>query len=491
MTEANSKDFPIAILGAGFAGIGSAVQLLNAGIESFTIFERASEVGGTWRDNTYPGCACDVPSHVYSFSFEQNPNWSRRFAPAQEIQEYLLAVVDKHKLRERMRLNTEIVETRFDEESGTWALSTNAGETFTARVVIAGPGGFVNPAYPDIEGLDSFSGEMFHTARWNHAVDLGGKRVAVIGTGASAIQVVPSIAPEVASLSVFQRTAAWVMPKQDKVYTERWKRTATRFPSALHTSRLLKYWASELRGPFVFLDSERLSKMAEHIGLQHLRQQVSDRGLREKLTPDFEFGCKRVLISSDYLSTFEQENVELVTDPIRRITHGGIETKDGALHEADVIVLATGFLLGLTSPPFRMFGLGGRSIEEAWSDGVSAYKGMTVSGFPNWFTIMGPNTGPGHTSVLVLAEAQMTHAVQAIKKIMREDIKYMDVRQDVQDRYNEWLQARMKHMVWSSGCNSWYLSEDGKNHTLYPGFAAEYVLRSRNLRPRDYEITRF
>jgi cation diffusion facilitator CzcD-associated flavoprotein CzcO len=313
----------------------------------------------------------------------------------------------------------------------------------------------------------------------------------VIGTGASAVQVVPSIAPEVASLSVFQRTAAWVMPKQDKVYTERWKRTATRFPSVLHTSRLLKYWASELNGPFVFLDSKRLSKMAEHVGLQHLRRQVSDGDLRKKLTPDFEFGCKRVLISDEYLSTFERENVELVTDPIRWITNEGLETEDGALHEADVIVLATGFLLGLTSPPFRMFGIGGRSIEEAWSDGVSAYKGMTVSGFPNWFTIMGPNTGPGHTSVLVLAEAQMTHAVQAIKKIMREDIKYMDVRQDVQDRYNERLQARMKHMAWSSGCKSWYLSEDGKNHTLYPGFAAEYVLRSRKLRPQDYEITRF
>jgi cation diffusion facilitator CzcD-associated flavoprotein CzcO len=432
-----------------------------------------------------------VPSHVYSLSFEQNPNWSRRYAPSQEIQEYLLGVVEKHNLRDRLRLNTEVREARFDEESGTWALSTNTGETFTARVVIAGPGGFVNPAYPDIEGLDSFAGDMFHTARWNHEVDLGGKRVAVIGTGASAIQVVPSVAAEVAYLSVFQRTAAWVMPKQDKVYSERWKRMAARFPSLQHTSRLLKYWTSELNGPFVFLDSKRLSKMAEQVAMQHLHRQVSDRDLRKKLTPTFEFGCKRVLISGDYLSTFERENVELVTERIRRITSGGIVTEDGALHEVDVIVLATGFLLGLTSPPFRMFGVGGRSIEEAWSDGVSAYKGMTVSGFPNWFTIMGPNTGPGHTSVLVLAEAQMTHAVQAIKKIRREDIKYMDVRQDVQDRYNERLQARMKHMAWSSGCKSWYLSEDGKNHTLYPGFAAEYVLRSRKLRPQDYEITRF
>jgi cation diffusion facilitator CzcD-associated flavoprotein CzcO len=332
---------------------------------------------------------------------------------------------------------------------------------------------------------------MFHTARWNHEVDLEGKRVAVIGTGASAVQVVPSIAPEVASLSVFQRTAGWVLPKQDKVYSTGWKRLATRFPSLLHASRLLKYWGSELNGPFVFLDSKRLSKIVEHLAMQHLRRQVSDPDLRTKLTPSFEFGCKRVLLSDDYLATFERENVELVTEPIRRITPEGIETQDGALHEMDVVVLATGFLIGLTGSPFRIFGLDGRTLDESWKDGAAAYKGTTISGFPNWFSILGPNTGPGHTSALVFAETQIGYALQAIQKIIAEDIKYIDIRQDVQDRYNEGLQARMTHMAWSSGCNSWYLSEDGTNRTLYPGFAAEYVLRSRKLRPRDYEITGF
>jgi len=483
-------DFPVAIIGAGFAGIGAAIQLINAGIDSFTIFERADEIGGTWRDNTYPGCACDVPSHVYSLSFEQNPNWSRRYAPSQEIQEYLLSVVDKWKLREHMRLNTEIVEARFDEEFGTWTLTTDGGDTFTARMVISGVGGLVDPSYPDIEGMGDFEGDVMHTARWNHEVDLGGKRVAVIGTGASAVQVVPTVASMVAMLSVFQRTPAWVVPKLDRLYPRWLRRFLGRFPFFLRASRLVKYWLSELRGPIVFLDSKILANIGTRVSMWNLRQQVRDPELQKKLTPDFQFGCKRVLVSDDYWATFERENVDLVTDPIKGIERTGIRTWDGALHEADVIVLATGFKLGLATAPFPVIGLGGRTLDDAWEHGAVAYKGMTVAGFPNWFIMMGPNTGPGHTSVLVYTEAQISHALQAIKKILAEKLKYIDVRQEVQDRYNDGIQKRMKRMVWS-GCKSWYLAEDGTNHSLYPGFAAEYVLRSRTLRPRDYEITRF
>jgi cation diffusion facilitator CzcD-associated flavoprotein CzcO len=483
-------DFPIAIIGAGFSGIGAAVQLIKAGIQSFTIFERAGEIGGTWRDNTYPGCACDVPSHVYSFSFEQNPNWTRRYATSWEIQEYLLGVVDKHQLRENMKLNTEIVEARFDEASGTWTLTTDDDDTFTARVVIAGVGGLVDPSYPSIEGLAGFEGDMIHTARWNHDVDLAKKRVAVIGTGASAVQVVPSIASTVSTLKVFQRTPGWVVPKADRLYPKRLRRFLARFPFFLRISRFMKYWLSELRGPIVFLDSAILSKIGTHISMWNLRQQVRDPALREKLTPDFQFGCKRVLVSDDYWATFEQENVELVSNPITAIERHGIRTSDGTLHEADAIVLATGFKLGLVSAPFPVIGRGGRALDDAWKRGAVAYKGMTVAGFPNWFIMMGPNTGPGHTSVLVYTEAQISHALQAIKKIMAENLKYMDVRQEVQDRYNDGIQKRMKRMVWS-GCESWYLSEDGTNHSLYPGFAAEYVLRTRELQPRDYEITHF
>ena len=484
-------DLPIAIIGAGFAGIGTAIRLRQAGIESFTIFERADEIGGTWRDNTYPGAACDVPSHVYSFSFEPNPSWSRAFAESDEIQSYLLGVVEKWQLRSKMRLGTEIVDARFDEASGTWTLTTQNDETFTARVVISGVGGLVDPSLPDIKGLSSFEGEIFHTARWQHDYDLRGRRVAVIGTGASAVQVVPSIASEVERLTVFQRTAAWVMPKRDRRYSEQAKRRLARFPALLLSSRLAKYWLSEAFGPMVFLDAPRLSAIGEKGSLAHLRASVVDPELRAKLTPDFQFGCKRILISDDYWSSFERENVDLVTDPIEEVRHDGIQTEDGRLHPADVIVLATGFALGLATAPFPITGRGGRTLSEAWSRGAVAYKGMTVPGFPNWFILMGPNTGPGHTSVLVYTEAQIAYALQAIERLRADGLKYQDVRQDVVDRYNVGIQGRMRHMAWSSGCNSWYLSPDGSNHALYPGFAAEYVLRTRRFKPSEYEIVRF
>jgi cation diffusion facilitator CzcD-associated flavoprotein CzcO len=312
----------------------------------------------------------------------------------------------------------------------------------------------------------------------------------VIGTGASAVQVVPSIAPEVAKLHVFQRTPAWVMPKHDKVYGESERRWYARHPLALRASRLAKYWLSELFGPMVFLDAPRLSALAEGLSLKHLHAQVRDPGLREKLTPRFQFGCKRILISDDYWKTFERENVELVTEPIARIVPEGVETKDGRVRELDAIVYATGFSLGITSSPFPVTGRGGRSLSDVWKDGAVAYQGMSVSGFPNWWILMGPNTGPGHTSVLVFTEAQIEHALQAVQALRRERLRFLDVRQDVQDAYNARIQRRMKHMVWSSGCHSWYLSPDGSNHSLYPGFAAEYAARARRFKPSEYEIGR-
>jgi len=485
-----TSDFPIAIIGAGFGGIGMAIRLKQAGLSSFTIFERASEIGGTWRDNTYPGAACDVPSHAYSLSFEQYPGWTRKFSPSEEIQAYLLRLVDKWGLRSHLRLATEIVEARFDEARGAWALTTGAGESVTARVVVSAVGGLVDPALPDIKGIESFAGEIFHTARWRHDYELTGKRVAVIGTGASAVQVVPAIAKQVEKLAVFQRTPAWVVPKLDKRYSERTRRLFARFPLLLRASRFLKYAASEILGPMIFLDAPRLSALGERMSLRHLHAQVKNPVLREKLTPHFQFGCKRILVSDDYWASFERENVELVTESIDRIDREGIVTKDGARHDVDAIVLATGFAVGLAAAPFPVTGRGGRMLDDAWRGGAVAYKGMTVSGFPNWFILMGPNTGPGHTSVLVYTEAQIEHVREAIERIRRDRLRFVDVRPDVMERYNAGIQARMKHMVWST-CKSWYLSPDGSNHALYPGFAAEYALRARRFHPSDYELARF
>jgi cation diffusion facilitator CzcD-associated flavoprotein CzcO len=484
-------DFPIAIIGAGFAGIGTAIRLLQSGIDSFTIFERADEIGGTWRDNSYPGAACDVPSHSYSLSFEPNPGWTQRFSPAAEIQAYLLGIVEKWQLRSHLRTGTAIEGARFDEERGLWTLETSRGESATARVVVSCVGGLVDPALPAIDGIEGFAGEVFHTARWDHQSDLAGRRVGVIGTGASAVQVVPELAPRVARLAVFQRTPAWVVPKLDRRYSQRARRLFARFPLLLRASRFLQQTASELRGPMIFLDAPRLSALGERMSLRHLHAQVADPLLREKLRPRFQFGCKRILVSDDYWACFERENVDLVSEPIERIVPAGIATKGGAVHALDAIVLATGFAVGFTAAPFRVQGRGGRSLDEAWSRGAVAYKGMAVSGFPNWFILMGPNTGPGHTSVLVYTEAQIEHVLGAIRKLRGEGWKYVDVRREVQDRYDAGIQRRMKHMAWSSGCNSWYLSKDGSNHALYPGFATEYVLRARRFEPGDYELAAF
>ncbi|HEX2485917.1 MAG TPA: NAD(P)/FAD-dependent oxidoreductase [Myxococcota bacterium] len=483
--------FSIAILGAGFAGLGTAIQLKRAGIRDFTIFERAGEVGGTWRDNTYPGAACDVPSHVYSLSFEPNPDWSRAFAESGEIHRYLLRLVEKWGLRPHLRLDTEIVEARWDESSGRWELTTNRDERVEARVVVSGVGGLVDPRWPDLKGLESFAGEVMHTARWDHDYDLAGKRVGVVGTGASAVQVVPSIAPQVESLAVFQRTAAWVMPKQDRVYSERVRRFLARHPAALRASRLAQYWLSEIMGPMIYLDAPRLSAVAERGSLRYLEQAVRDPDVRARLTPSFQFGCKRILISDDYWQAFDRPNVELVTDPIDELVREGVRTKDGRVRELDALVLATGFALNIATAPFPVIGRGGRSLADVWKDGASAYKGLSVHGFPNWFILMGPNTGPGHTSVLVFTEAQISHALGAIRRMRERGWKSVEVRRDAQEGYNAGLERRMRHMVWSSGCKSWYLSPDGKNHSLYPGPAAEYALRARRFRASDYAIERW
>ncbi|MBV1873718.1 MAG: NAD(P)/FAD-dependent oxidoreductase [Gammaproteobacteria bacterium] len=485
-----NKDFPIVIIGSGFAGIGMGIQLIKSGIKSFIIIEREAEIGGTWRDNTYPGCACDVPSYVYSFSFEPNPNWSRMFSGGNEIQNYLLACVEKYGLREHMQFNTSVVEANYQDEKGIWHVSTSDNKVLKARAVVSAVGGLTDPGLPDFEGLEDYKGEIFHTARWNHDYDLKGKKVAVIGTGCSAVQVIPNIASDVEQLTVFQRTPAWVLPKFDRVISDRSKRLFSKIPAVQKIVRGVLLWGSEALAPFLILDSPKLSKVFERVSARHLRKSVSDPDLVKKLMPNFQFGCKRMIISSDYYPTLERDNVNLETSGISKFVKGGIVTKAGVEHSLDAVILATGFDLGLASSPFKITGANERSLDAEWESGAVAYKGVAISGYPNWFTIMGPNTGPGHTSVIIYTEAQINYIKQAIQLLINDDLKSVDVKPQIQVDYNEGIQNRMKHTVWTSGsCNSWYLNNDGSNHALYPGFAMEYTSRIRKFDALEYLLT--
>lgn len=479
-------DFDIAIIGAGFSGLGMAIRLKQAGIDSFTIYERADEVGGTWRDNHYPGAACDVASHLYSFSFDQNADWSRAYGEQPEIFDYIRDCTERYGLREHIRFNSEITRTEFDDETGLWTGHTSDGHSFTARAVITGTGALSDPALPAIPGIDDFGGQLFHTATWDDDYDLSGKKVAFIGSGASAIQAMPAIAEQVEYMSVFQRTPSWIMPKPDRAIGAAEKRLYRLLPPALHARRLRLYWENELYAPFVISDIKPLKDFAEGLARRHIRRQVKDPALRQAVTPDYRIGCKRVLISNDWYPALQRDNVTLETDGIERITERGIVTRDGREVAVDVIVCATGFKVPSQAAPFPVHGRDGLSLNDAWRDGAKAYKGMTVSGFPNLFFLMGPNTGPGHTSVLAFTEKQMDYTLQAIQYLGRHDLKYIDVKHRVQERFNRELQWRMKHTAWTSGCNSWYLTDSGKNTTLYPGFNWEYRLRVRRFAPGDY-----
>jgi cation diffusion facilitator CzcD-associated flavoprotein CzcO len=484
--------FPVVVIGCGFAGIGMGIKLKAAGLDDFIIFERADEVGGTWRDNTYPGCACDVPTYVYSFSFEPNPNWSNIFGQQAEIQQYLLDCVAKHQLRPHIRLNTAIVKAEFNEATGSWIITTDKGDSYQARAVITAVGGLTDPALPEIDGIENFKGEIFHTARWNQDYDYKNKRVAVIGTGCSAVQVIPSIQPHVAHLEVYQRTAAWVMPRHDTAISPKFKSFLGRYPKAQQAIRSTLYWGAELLAPFLILDSKILSKPFEALAYRNLKTQVKDLDLRKKLTPNFQFGCKRMIVSDHYYPALTKHNVDLITSGITRITTAGIQTQDGQIHPADCIIFATGFDISLAESPFEIYGLGKRSLNEEWAkNGAYAYKGISIEGYPNWFSIMGPNTGPGHTSVLIYTEAQINYIMQALQVLKEQALKYVDVRKDVMDEYNEGIQQRMKHTVWTSGsCVSWYLNADGTNHALYPGFATEYCQRIKQFKLHEYRVAR-
>ena len=483
----------IAIVGSGFSGIGMAIRLLQMGITSFTIYEAADDIGGTWRDNTYPGAACDVPSHLYSFSFEPNPAWSHAFGGQAEILDYLKHCARKHGVDRYVRCNARVAAARFDEARQLWHIELHANgtrESIEADVLIAASGPLSRPAMPRIAGLERFEGKLFHSARWDHAYPLDGKRVAVIGTGASAIQFVPQIQPRVAQLDLFQRTAPWIMPKADKPVGPRARWLFRYLPFTQRFVRNAIYWQLESRA-IAFVVNPKLMKLPMKFGLSYLARRVKDPALRAKLTPNHRLGCKRVLLSSDYYPAISQPNVDVVTTGIREIVADGVATNDGVHRRADVIICGTGFQVNDVGAPFNVTGLDGADLDAMWlHDGPEAYLGVSIANFPNFFMIVGPNTGLGHNSMIYMIESQVQYIADCLRVLRQCNARTMDLRPDVQRDFNARLQKEMQHSVWTSGCHSWYQTKSGKVTALWPGFSFSFRKRTRRVRPHDYRFAR-
>ncbi|HWF33275.1 MAG TPA: NAD(P)/FAD-dependent oxidoreductase [Solirubrobacteraceae bacterium] len=478
----------IAIVGSGFSGLGMAIRLKQEGIEDFVVLERAEELGGTWRDNTYPGCACDVPSHLYSFSFAPNSNWSRTFSRQPEIWAYLRRTAREHGVDAQIRYRHEVTSARWDATRELWLIETSAGE-LTASMLVAGAGPLADPKLPEIDGIEDFEGEIFHSARWNHEHSIEGERVAVIGTGASSIQLIPQIQPKVGKLHVFQRTAPWVTPQRDRPI-KRWEqRLYSAFPPAQKVVRGAIYCARELFViPFM---RPREGSPPERIARRHLRAQVSDPELRAKLEPNYRIGCKRILISDSYYPALQQPNAEVVTDAIAKITPRGIVTADGVERELDTIILGTGFYVA--DPPFAelIHDADGRSLTQAWAGSPQAYLGAAVHGFPNMFMLVGPNTGLGHNSIVFMIESQLHYLMAGLRYMEQRGLEVIEVREHVQQRYDEEIQRKLQGTVWESGgCASWYRNEHGKNTTIWPGSTWPFRRRLRTFDPGDYVLRR-
>jgi cation diffusion facilitator CzcD-associated flavoprotein CzcO len=476
------------IIGAGFAGLGSAIRLKQAGLNDFIILERGTQVGGTWRDNNYPGAACDIPSNLYSYSFAQNPNWSRGFSGSPEILEYIHYLVNNFGLAESIRFKQNVAGLVFDETTGLWTINLTDGSFYQARTVIGAQGPLSNFSLPKIAGIENFKGKKIHSANWDHDYDLKDKRVAVIGTGASAIQIIPELVKTADFVKVFQRTPGWVTPRPDYKTPEWNKNVFRKIPAAQTAMRRALFWTHESMALAVIWNSP-LTKVAEQLAKGHLNRQVKDVWLRRQLTPDFKIGCKRVLVSNDYYPALQKPNCKLITWPIVKITENGVQTMEGVEHAVDCIVFATGFDVSKSGTPFPITGLNGRNLDEEWSRGAQAYKSINVSGFPNLFFTFGPNSGPGHNSALVYMESQIDYAVRVIKTIVDNNIKVLDVKAGVQAKYNKDIQKRLSKTNWNSGCKSWYLTEDGFNSTMYPGFATQYHNQMKNFDVKDYTAT--
>jgi cyclohexanone monooxygenase len=465
------------VVGAGFAGLCAAIKLQEDGETDFLVVDKGDDVGGTWRDNTYPGAACDVPSQLYSFSFAPNPDWTSSFSPQPEIQAYLQRVARDAGVLDRFVFGTRLEDARWDEDAHEWVATTSAG-TVRSRTLVVGAGALSEPRLPDIDGIEDFGGELFHSARWDHTVDLAGKRVAVIGTGASAIQIVPELAKEAGHLDVYQRTAPWIIPRNDRRYSGLERAALRHVPGLQKLYRTGIYWARESYVP-AFTIQPRIAWPAELLARANIRRGIKDPALREKVTPTFELGCKRVLISNTYYPALDRPHVDLVTDRITKVTADAVVTADGTERPVDAIVVATGFFTTELPIAEHLTGRGGRTLAEVWEErGMSAYKGTTVPGFPNLFFVVGPNTGLGHSSMVFVIESQVAYLRAAIRAMREERYAAVEPTEAATDAWNARLQRRMARTVWSTGgCSSWYLDKHGNNTTLWP--RATFTMRAQ------------
>ncbi|HZD01420.1 MAG TPA: NAD(P)/FAD-dependent oxidoreductase [Actinomycetes bacterium] len=474
----------VAIVGAGFAGLGAAIRLKQQGLDDFLVFEQADEVGGTWRDNTYPGCACDVPSHLYSFSFALNPDWSDTFSGQPEIWDYLRGCVERFGVGPHLRLGHAVLSMAWDGHAQRWRIQTSRG-MFTARVLISATGPLSEPSIPDLPGLPSFRGTVFHSARWRHDHDLEGRHVAVIGTGASAVQLIPAIAPQVGRLTVFQRTPAWVMPRRTRRITRAERVIYRNVPGAQRLVRTAIYWGREAMA--IGFQHPPVNRAAQRIALRHLHRQVRDPELRAVLTPRYVLGCKRVLLANDYYPALERDNVAVAVEPIREVRPEGIVTAGGTKHPVDTIIFSTGFHVTDMPAMHLIRGRDGRTLAEAWTPTMRAHLGTTVAGFPNLFLLLGPNTGLGHTSVVLMVESQLHQITAALRHMRRAGLTAIEPTVQAQQSSSERVDAKMTGTVWmTGGCSSWYLDATGRNSTLWPGFATAFGLRLRRFRADDY-----
>jgi cation diffusion facilitator CzcD-associated flavoprotein CzcO len=475
----------IAIIGAGFSGLCLGIQLRQAGIHAFTIYEKASALGGTWRDNTYPGAACDVPAMAYCFSFEQKTDWSRKWAPQAEILAYMEHCARKYGLLPHLRFDTEIASAEFDEDAALWHLRTTAGETIEAEVLVAGVGQLNRPALPVILGLERFRGPRFHSARWDHQVALDGRRVGVIGNAASAIQFVPEIAPRCGELFVFQRSANWMMPRNDRAYSEREKRRFARHPWLARLVRWSIWAAFEMQWP-LFRRNRWFARRYEKLAVEKMREAVRDPRLQEVLVPDYPVGGKRILISDDYYAALCRENVELVTAGIDRIEEDAVVTRDGRSIPLDVMILATGFQTTEFLAPMELSGLSGRRLRDAWKDGARAYLGISLAGFPNFFMMYGPNTNLGHNSIIFMIECQSRYILGCIRALRERGLAWLDLRRDVQDAFDAKMQRDLARTVWNDTDHSWYKDAAGRITNNWSGSTIRYWWSTRAVDLRHY-----